>query len=215
MGHEPPSRPPVWLFAVAFAVVYLGYGLDYLAIREGIKTLPPFLFAGTHVSLAGLLIFVWLLLRGEFLALPPRNFIWAAVGGLVVFVGGTGLVTMGETTVSSGLASILRSTTPIWVAVLEWLRPNASVLVASDPGRRWKRVAIERLAAFDIVLRNVMPKPSGDEPAPRSFTAISPLACDLADASDSGTLDFQRRLRARCAPGTGTLTANSGASPFA
>ena len=51
---------------------------------------------------------------------------------------------------------------------LEWLRPNASVLVASDPGRRWKRVAIERLAAFDIVLRNVMPKPSGDEPAPRS-----------------------------------------------
>src|SRR5271165_5695054 len=100
-----PSRPPAWALVLAFGVVYLAYGLNYLAIREGVKTLPPFLFAGAHVTLAGLLIFAWLLLRREPFGLPWRNYLWAVAGGLVVFVGGTGLVTMAETskTMDSGL----------------------------------------------------------------------------------------------------------------
>jgi molybdopterin-guanine dinucleotide biosynthesis protein len=98
---------------------------------------------------------------------------------------------------------------------LEWLEPRASVLVASDPGKRWKRVAIEKLTAFDIVLRNDIPNPPGDVPAPPIFAAAIPLACDLADGSDTGTREYQRRLRARCAADEGTFTANSGASPLA
>jgi drug/metabolite transporter (DMT)-like permease len=130
MGPQPSARPRGVAFVVAFAVVYLAYGLDYLAIREGVKTLPPFLFAGTHVTLAGLLIFTWLWLRREPFRLGGRNLLWAVAGGSVVFVGGTGLVTMGEATgqISTGLAAILRSTTPIWVALLEWLRPKGERL---------------------------------------------------------------------------------------
>lgn len=124
------SRPPAWMFVVAFAVVYLAYGLNYLAIREGVKTLPPFLFAGAHVTLAGLLVFTWLLLRREPAGLPWPNWLWAVAGGVIVFIGGTGLVTMAEATgkMNTGLAAILRSTTPIWVAVLEWLRPKGERL---------------------------------------------------------------------------------------
>jgi drug/metabolite transporter (DMT)-like permease len=141
VGEVPPAttvderpelpRPPTWAFVLAFATVYLAYGLDYLAIREGVKTLPPFLFAGAHVTLAGLLIFTWALLRRESIALTGRGFLWAVTGGLIVFVGGTGLVAMGETQVNSGVASILRATTPVWIALLEWLRPKGERLSRS------------------------------------------------------------------------------------
>lgn len=130
-SEAPPPRPPLWLFVLAFAVVYLAYGLNYVAIQEGIKTLPPFLFAGTHVALAGLLLFTWLILHRESLGLPWPNFLWAAAGGTIVFIGGTGLVTMGEESVHSGPAAVLRATTPIWVAVLEWLRPKGERLSAA------------------------------------------------------------------------------------
>lgn len=129
-----PARPPTWAFVLAFAVVYLAYGLNYLAIREGVKTLPPFLFAGAHVTLAGLLVFTWAILRGERLALPWRNFLWAAAGGLIVFIGGTGLVTLAEKQVNSGMASILRATTPVWVGLLEWVRPKGERLSAAAWG---------------------------------------------------------------------------------
>jgi drug/metabolite transporter (DMT)-like permease len=132
MGKEVQVRPRAAAFVLAFTIVYLAYGLNYLAIREGVKTLPPFLFAGAHVTLAGLLLFTWLLLRRESFRLSGPNFLWAALGGLIVFVGGTGLVTMGETTVNSDLASILRSTTPVWIAVLEWLRPKGERLSATS-----------------------------------------------------------------------------------
>jgi drug/metabolite transporter (DMT)-like permease len=126
MGLPQPGRPPIWAFILAFTTVYLAYGLNYLAIDEGVKTLPPFLFAGTHVTLAGLLIFVWLILSREPLGLPGPGLLWAAVGGIIVFIGGTGLVTMGEATgeIDTGSAAVLRATTPVWVALLEWLRPK-------------------------------------------------------------------------------------------
>jgi molybdopterin-guanine dinucleotide biosynthesis protein len=98
---------------------------------------------------------------------------------------------------------------------IEWLRPHVSVLVASDPGKHWKRVAMQRLSSFDILLRNRVPLPPGDVPAPAAFAALDPLRCDLADVSDSGTREFQRRLRARMAAAGGALTAKSGASPSA
>jgi hypothetical protein len=106
--------------------------------------------------------------------------------------------------------AIIEGTTAI-----EWLQPNVSVLVASDPGKRWKRVAIHRLASFDILLHNRVPTPPGEIPAPAAFAALDPIICDLADASDPGTREYQRCLRDRCAASDGALTAKSGASPSA
>lgn len=79
---------------------------------------------------------------------------------------------------------------------LEWLAPAASVLVATEPGRRWKRVALEQVAACDIVLRNLVPNLSGSEAAPLQFWEAHPLACDLADPRDPGRLAYEAKLRA-------------------
>jgi hypothetical protein len=81
---------------------------------------------------------------------------------------------------------------------LEWLHPQAAVMVATDPGRRWKDVALREIARCDIVLRNHPPLPSGDEPAPSALAGASPIDCDLSDASDCGTREFVYRLQALC-----------------
>jgi hypothetical protein len=78
---------------------------------------------------------------------------------------------------------------------LEWMQPSLSILVATDPGRPWKRVALEHVAECDIVLRNVLPQAPGDLPAPTAFRAARPVDCNLADLSDAGTVWYLSRLR--------------------
>ena len=82
---------------------------------------------------------------------------------------------------------------------LEWIKPTASVMVASDPGRSWKKVALDRIASCDVVLRNVLPAPCGDIAAPPCLAAATPIDCDLSNVDDPGTLEFQRRLTRLCA----------------
>jgi len=101
----PPERntlPPFRLIAAAFAIVYLGYGLNFLAVKIAVETLPAFLFAGSHVLLAGLIIMGWRLARGGSLALPRGGMRRAGRAAFFLFVGGVGLVTLGE---KLGLAS--------------------------------------------------------------------------------------------------------------
>ncbi|HLJ83098.1 MAG TPA: hypothetical protein VKT51_02835 [Candidatus Eremiobacteraceae bacterium] len=107
-------------------------------------------------------------------------------------------------------AAVIEGTTAI-----EWLRPSASVLVATDPGKRWKRVAVEHLDRFDIILHNLIEGLRGDVSPPPAFQAAAPIRCDLADTENEGTRDYQRALRARCAADDGVLTAKRGASPRA
>ena len=155
------ERPALWSLALAFVTVYIAYGLNYLAIEIGDRTLPPFLFAGSHVTTAGVLLFAWLLARREPIAVPWPNVGWAALGGAVVFVGGTGLVTAGEKEgVHSGLASLIRATTPVWLAVFEWLRPQGARL-----GRRgWLGfgAAIAGLLMLLAPRFDAAPRPSAD-----------------------------------------------------
>lgn len=77
---------------------------------------------------------------------------------------------------------------------LDWTHPSASIMVATDPGRKWKDVALRRIAGCDIVLRNILPVPCGDRQAPAALADANPVDCDLSRANDPGTLEFQRRL---------------------
>jgi hypothetical protein len=98
---------------------------------------------------------------------------------------------------------------------IEWLKPMASVLVATDPGKRWKRIAVQHLSRFDIVLHNLIEGLGGEISPPPAFQAADPIRCDLADRDNEGTRTYQRALRTLCASGDGALTANRGASPRA
>ncbi|MCG3119242.1 MAG: putative inner membrane transporter YedA [bacterium] len=116
-------RPPRWRLVTAFAAVYLIWGSTYLAIRIAIETIPPFLMAGIRFLIAGAILYVWARWRGT---PPPRRAHWLAaaiVGGLLL-VGGNGGVVWAEQRVPSGLTALLIATVPLWMALLNWLRPG-------------------------------------------------------------------------------------------
>jgi len=78
---------------------------------------------------------------------------------------------------------------------LEWIKPVASVMVATDPGREWKAVARRFAPACDVVLRNYPPSPVGDLPAPAELRRAHPVDCNLSDESDPGRQRYVARLR--------------------
>jgi drug/metabolite transporter (DMT)-like permease len=116
---------------MAFAAVYLLWGSTYLAIRFAIDTLPPFLMAGTRHLTAGLLLYLFLRARG---APRPdwRHWRTAAAIGAMLLLGGNGLVTWAEKRVPSGLAALIVSSVPIWMALLDGVqrrrRPGLAVI---------------------------------------------------------------------------------------
>ncbi len=83
---------------------------------------------------------------------------------------------------------------------LEWLTPKASIMVATDPGKKWKAVALESVGSCDIVLRNHVPVPSGDLPAPVEFALAEPIDCDLGNPADPGVKAYVHRLQALVGP---------------
>jgi drug/metabolite transporter (DMT)-like permease len=135
MTKNPSRRPPAWAILLAFALLYLSWGTTFLAIREGVhaQQLPPALFGGTRVGLAGCLLLLFLAARGDALRLPRRDLRTVTVSGLLLFVGGNGLLTVAEKTVASGAASIFVTTTPLWMALLELCWPRGERL----NGRGW------------------------------------------------------------------------------
>lgn len=115
-----PSR--VKLIA-AFAAVYTIWGSTYLAIHFAIETLPPFLMAGVRFLTAGGILYLWARLRG---APRPAVVHWRSaliIGGLLLLFGNGGVV-WAEQRVTSGQAALLAGTVPLWMVLLEWLRPG-------------------------------------------------------------------------------------------
>jgi len=113
---------------LALTVVYLCWGTTYLAIKEGVSELPPGLFGGVRLLLAGLVVLAYLACKGEPFLLTRRDSLWLWFMGSVLFVGGNGLVNLAEKTVPSGVASVLVATTPLWMALLELSLPRGERL---------------------------------------------------------------------------------------
>ena len=118
--HDSPSKLKL---ALAFAAVYLIWGSTYLGIRVAVRSLPPFLMAGTRYGSAGALLFCVLRWRG---ARAPTLLEWrrAAFAGVMLLTAGNGLVTWAETYVPSNLAALSIAAVPTYVALMDWLRPG-------------------------------------------------------------------------------------------
>jgi drug/metabolite transporter (DMT)-like permease len=111
--------------ALSFLAVYLIWGSTYLAIRFAIETLPGFLMAGARYVFAGSVVFVWGL-RGNGEIPSARSWRAASLLGALFFLGGNGAVVWAERRIPSGLASLLIATMPLWVVLLDWVRPRGN-----------------------------------------------------------------------------------------
>ncbi|HKP92525.1 MAG TPA: EamA family transporter [Chthoniobacterales bacterium] len=113
------ARPSKLLILAAFAALYLIWGSTYLAIRFAIDTIPPLLMAGARFLLAG--VVMWAIARWQ--GAPKEslaNWRTALIIGACLLLGGNGGVTLSEQYISSGLASVIVATVPIYMALLAW-----------------------------------------------------------------------------------------------
>lgn len=110
---------------LAFAAVYLIWGSTYFAIRVVVESLPPLLAAGIRFLVAGSSLLVWMACRRS--PLPnAREWKSALISGALLTLGGNGLVMIAEQSTSSGLTSLIIALTPVWFALLDWLRPGGA-----------------------------------------------------------------------------------------
>ena len=113
---------PYWLVIAAFAAVYLIWGSTYLAIRYAVESIPPLLMAGARHFTAGLLLYAFARSR----ATAPKWIEWrdAIIAGTLMLVVGNGGVSWAEQHIPSGTTALLVALVPLWMVVLDWLRPG-------------------------------------------------------------------------------------------
>jgi drug/metabolite transporter (DMT)-like permease len=109
---------PTWKTLLAFAIIYFVWGSTFLAIRVGVREVPPFLFAAMRFLVAGLVLFGWMIARGEG---SPNRRQWMSVFllALLIFVLDYGLLFWAEQLVPSGTAAVMMATTPMFMALSE------------------------------------------------------------------------------------------------
>jgi len=114
------SRPPRWQTLLAFAIIYLVWGSTFLAIRVGVREVPPFLLAGMRFFAAGIVLYGWMRAKGT---PSPHRREWAAVSllAVLIFVIDYGLVFWAETRVPSGITAVMLATIPAFMALAEIL----------------------------------------------------------------------------------------------
>ena len=117
---------------LALSAVYIVWGSTYLAIKYAVATIPPFLMGGTRFLLSGLILFAWARARG---APRPTRREWrdSAIVGALLLCAGNGAVAWAEQRVPSGITALLVASVPLWMVVLDWIRPHGrrpAVIVA-------------------------------------------------------------------------------------
>lgn len=111
---------PLWKTLLAFGIVYFVWGSTFLAIRVGVREMPPLVMAGLRFAAAGLVLFGWTMMRGE---KAPAGRQWAGVTALaaLMFMCDYGLLFWAETRVPSGIAAVLLAMIPAFIAIAEAL----------------------------------------------------------------------------------------------
>ena len=112
------ARPTRWKILLAFAIIYFVWGSTYLAIRIGVREMPPFLMAGMRFSAAGIGMFLWLLITG---APSPTWREWKGTSmlGALMFLLDYACLFWAEQRVPSGAAAVIIAIIPVCITLME------------------------------------------------------------------------------------------------
>ena len=133
------------LVIAALFCTYFIWGSTYLAIRFGIESFPPFLMAGLRFTIAGVILYGFMLYLGK--PNPTRKqWLSAAVIGILLPAFGNGTVCYVQQTISSSVAALSIATAPIWMAIF------SSIWGHKITSQEWLGIAI---GLIGVVLLNV------------------------------------------------------------
>src|SRR5579864_1465448 len=117
---EATTHRPAWKTLLAFAIIYLVWGSTFLAIRVGVREVPPFLLAAMRFLIAGLVLYGWMIAHGE-RSPSGRQWMSAFLLPVLIFVLDYGLLFWAEQRVPSGIAAVMMATIPVFMALSEIL----------------------------------------------------------------------------------------------
>ena len=115
---EATNHRPTWKTLLAFAIIYFVWGSTFLAIRAGVREVPPFLLAAMRFLVAGLVLYGWMIARGE---RSPSGRQWMSVSllAVLIFVIDYGLVFWAEQRVPSGITAVMMAMIAVFTALSE------------------------------------------------------------------------------------------------
>lgn len=118
-----------WLIIGAFASIYIIWGSTYLANAIAIREIPPYFMAGGRFLLAGILLYILMLIQGK--AQPTlkqwRN---GTLMGILFLSIGNGALVKALEYVDSGLAALIVAFDPLIIVLFMW------ILIGIRPGGR-------------------------------------------------------------------------------
>ena len=113
-------KTKIW---IALLALYIVWGSTYLAILFAVDTIPPFLQAGLRFLISGLILVIWRRSAGD--EMPSlKQWRSLAIIGTLLLLGGNGLVSFAEQRIASGVAALIIGTVPLWLVLIEALRPG-------------------------------------------------------------------------------------------
>jgi drug/metabolite transporter (DMT)-like permease len=115
---ENASHPRAWKVLLAFAIIYFVWGSTFLAIRVGVREVPPFLLAGMRFLIAGAVLYAGMRIKGTS-SPTAREWGSATFLAVLIFVFDYGLLFWAERRVPSGIAAVMMATIPVFMALSE------------------------------------------------------------------------------------------------
>ncbi len=112
----------------AFATIYLVWGSTFLAIRIGLRTLPPTLFAGSRFLLAGSLLTIVAIFLRERFPRSRREWRYMLLFSLLMITFSNGLSTQALRQLPSNEGALLSSGSALWIAWLGTFGPKGHKL---------------------------------------------------------------------------------------
>ncbi|HKU27631.1 MAG TPA: EamA family transporter [Candidatus Sulfotelmatobacter sp.] len=149
---ETASPPRTWKVLLAFSIIYFVWGSTFLAIRVGVREVPPFLLAGMRFVVAGLAMYLWMRAKGTS-SPSAREWRGASLLAVLFFVFDYGMVFWAETRVPSGMTAVMMAMIPMFMALSEILflktqEMTARLMVALMMGLAGVGVLVSRSAGF-------------------------------------------------------------------
>jgi drug/metabolite transporter (DMT)-like permease len=131
--------------AAAFLTLCVVWSSTWLAIKIGLRDLPPISYAAIRFVIAIMVLLAVSIGRTRLLPRSRTEYFILAWTGVLMFAVNYGLLFWGELHVSSGLAAVLQATIPIFGMVFaHWMLP--------DEPMRWQRLAGAFLAITGVAV---------------------------------------------------------------
>ena len=137
------ARPGSAAVLAALAVVYVVWGSTYVAMRIGVRDLPPLTLSAVRFAVAGAALFAWCAWRRRRATAHPRTRAdqtcvnwrrpswrqWraGAVQGLLLPAAGTGGATWAEQRLPAGTTALLLASIPLWMVLFSWMSTRDQV----------------------------------------------------------------------------------------